>query len=166
MKKNTYTILLKYFNNANKIFSGFIASQLIDAIIVSIFSTLILSFMGIKYAPLLGFVIGLFNIIPYVGAIIGIGVSVIITLITGGLSQAVWMLIVITIFQQIDANVINPKIVGETLKISPLLVIIAVIIGGKYWGMLGMFISVPICALIKILADDYIDYKIKIKSSL
>ena len=115
--------------------------------------------MGIKYAPLLGFIIGLFNIIPYVGAIIAVVISAIITLITGGLSQAIWMLIVVIILQQIDANIINPKIVGDNLKISPLLVILAITIGGAYFGMWGVFLSVPIAAVCKILVEDFIKYK-------
>ena len=68
-----------------------------------------MSIMGIKYAPLLGFIIGLFNIIPYVGAIIAVIIAAIITLITGGISQVIWMLIVVIILQQIDANIINPN---------------------------------------------------------
>ena len=166
LKDTTYRSLSKYFNSANEIFSGFITSQLIDGVLVSILSTILLSIMGVKYAPLLGFVIGMFNLIPYVGAIIGVGITTIITLITGGLTQAIWMVILITILQQIDANIINPKIVGNSLKISPLLVITAVMIGGTYWGVLGMFISVPISALIKILAEDYIDFKMKTKKKV
>ena len=162
-KDKNYKNLMKYFNSANKIFLGFISSQLIDAIIVSVLTTIAMSFMGIKYAPLLGLIIGIFNIIPYVGAIIGVAISAIITLITGGLSQAIWMVVIITILQQIDANVINPKIIGNSLKMSPLLVIIAITVGGTYWGVVGMFVSVPISALIKIIAEDYIDYKIKEK---
>ena len=121
--------------------------------------------MGIKYAPLLGFMIGLFNMIPYFGAIIAVIIATLITLITGGLSQAIWMVIVVTILQQIDANIINPKIVGDSLKISPLLVIFAVTLGGAYFGVLGMFLGVPIIAVIKILLNDYIEYKNRIKQS-
>ena len=72
--------------------------------------------------------------IPYVGAIIAVGISALITLITGGLSQAIWMLIVVIILQQIDANIINPRIIGQSLKISPLLVIFAITVGGAYLG--------------------------------
>ena len=119
--------------------------------------------MGVRYAPLLGFMIGLFNMIPYFGAIIAVIIAAIITLITGGLSQAIWMVIVVTILQQIDANIINPKIVGDSLKISPLLVILAVTVGGAYFGVLGMFLGVPVIAVLKILINDYIDYKNKAK---
>lgn len=162
-KENTYRNMEKYFNNSNEIFFKFIASQFLDAVIVGILVTIAMSIMGVKYAPLLGFFIGLFNMIPYFGAIIAVGISVLITIITGGLSQAIWMLIVIVILQQIDANIINPKIVGKSLKISPLLVIFAVTIGGAYFGILGMFLAVPVIAVLKIFVEDYIDFKLKSK---
>ena len=162
-KENTYKNIDKYFNNSNEIFFKFIASQFLDAIIVGILVTIALSIMGVKYAPLLGFFIGLFNMIPYFGAIIAVGISVLITAITGGISQAIWMLIVVIILQQIDANIINPKIVGKSLEISPLLVILAVTIGGAYFGILGMFLAVPIIAVLKIFVEDYVNFKLKSK---
>lgn len=118
-----------------------------------------MSFMGIKYAVLLGFMIGLFNLIPYFGAIIAIIIAGLITVLTGGPSQALWMVIVVTIIQQIDANIINSKIIGGTLKISPLLVIFAVTVGGAYFGVLGMFLAVPVAAVLKELLNDYIENK-------
>lgn len=98
--------------------------------------------------------------IPYVGAIIAVAISAVITLITGGLTQAIWMLIVVIILQQIDANIINPKIVGQSLKVSPLLVIFAITVGGAYFGMLGMFLAVPVSAVVRILVEDYVDFKL------
>lgn len=162
-KEETYKNVDKYFNNSNEIFFKFIASQFLDAVVVGILVTIALTIMKIKYAPLLGFFIGLFNMIPYIGAIIAVGLSAIITLITGGFSQAVWMLIVTIILQQIDANIINPKITGQSLEISPLLVIFSVTLGGAYFGMLGMFLAVPVIAIIKIIVEDYLDYKVKTK---
>lgn len=90
----------------------------------------------------------LFIIIPYVGAIIAVAIAIVITLITGGFSQALWMAIVVIILQQIDANIINPKIVGNSLKISPLLVMFAITVGGAYldaWNVL----AVPVAAVLK-----------------
>ena len=162
-KQETYKNIDKYFNNSNEIFFKFIASQFLDAIVVGVLVTIAMSLMGIKYAPLLGFFIGLFNMIPYIGAIIAVAISALVTLITGGLSQTIWMLIVVIILQQIDANIINPRIVGQSLKISPLLVIFAVTVGGAYFGILGMFLAVPIVAVLKILVEDYINYKLKLK---
>lgn len=165
-KEKTYKNLGKYFDNSNQIFFKFIASQFLDAIIVGILVTIAMTIMGIKYAPLLGFLIGLFNMIPYIGAIIAVAISAIITLITGGLSQAIWMLIVVIILQQIDANIINPKIIGQSLKISPLLVIFAITVGGAYFGIIGMFLAVPAIAVIRILVEDYIEYKIAMKKQV
>lgn len=162
-KEKTYKNLGKYFNNSNEIFFKFIASQFLDAIIVGILVTIAMSIMGIKYAPLLGFLIGLFNMIPYIGAIIAVAIAALITLITGGFVQAIWMLVVVIILQQIDANIINPKIIGQSLKISPLLVIFAITVGGAYFGIIGMFLAVPVIAVIRIVVEDYIEYKIAMK---
>ena len=157
--KNTYDNINKYFDRTNEIFLKFLASQLLDAIVVGILTSIAMSIMGVKYAVLLGFLIGISNMIPYFGAIIGVIISIIITLLTGGVSQAIWMAISVIVLQQIDANIINPKIVGDSLKISPLLVIFAVTIGGAYFGILGMFLAVPVIAVIKIVLLDFINLK-------
>ena len=149
----------KYFEKTNEIFFKFISSQILDGIIVGIILSIAMSIMGVKYAVLLGFMIGLFNIIPYFGAIIAVIIAIIITMFTGGIAQAVWTAIIIIILQQIDANIINPKIVGNSLRLSPILIIFAVTVGGAYFGFLGMFLSVPIIAVLKILLQDYIEYK-------
>ena len=161
--KKTCNKMEEYMDRTNNIFFKFISSQLLDAIIVGILVTIVMSIIGVKYAVLLGFMIGLFNIIPYFGAIVAVVISVIITIITGGLSQAAIMAVVVIILQQIDSNIINPKIIGNSLEISPLLVIFAVTVGGAYFGVLGMFLAVPVAAVLKILINDYIDFKIKKK---
>ena len=158
-KEKTNKYLEEYFYKSNGIFFKFISSQLIDAIVIGILATIAMKILGVKYASLLGFTIGLFNMIPYFGAIIAIAIAGLITFITGGFSKAIFMLIVVIILQQIDANIINPKIIGDSLKISPLLVIFAVTIGGAYFGVIGMFLAVPVAAVLKILVNDYIDNK-------
>lgn len=70
------------------------------------------------------------------------------------------MAVIVILLQQIDANIINPKIVGDSLKISPLLVIFAVTLGGAYFGILGMFLAVPVAAVIKIVLLDFINLKL------
>jgi len=149
----------EYVHHSNQIFCKFLSSQIIDAIIVGILATIVMSILKVRYAVLLGFMIGLFNIIPYFGAIVAVALSALITLITGGIAQAIWMLVSVTILQQIDANIINPKIVGNSLEISPLLIIFSVTVGGAYFGVLGMFLAVPVAAVLKILINDYIEYK-------
>lgn len=158
-EEKTCKNISKYFHRTNEIFLKFIASQLLDAIVVGVLTSIAMSLLGVKYAVLLGVMIGLFNMIPYFGAIIAVIISAILTFITGGFSQAAWMIVIVTILQQLDANIINPKIVGESLKISPLLVIFAVTVGGAYFNVLGMFLAVPVVAVLKVLIGDFIEFK-------
>lgn len=163
LKTDTYETVNKYFTKANEVFFTFITSQLLDAVIVGIMTTIAMLILKVKYAPLLGFIIGLFNMIPYIGAIVAVAFGIIITLITGGLGKALVMAIVVIILQQIDANIINPKIIGSSLKTSPLLVLFSITIGGAYFGILGMFLAVPIAVVIKTILTDFVDSRNKIK---
>lgn len=157
-KKDTYKNITKYFKQSNEIFCNFLIGQLSDAIVVGIMTSVAMSIMHVKYAVMLGIFIGVLNMIPYFGAIIAVAISIFITLLTGGLTQAIEMAVVVIILQQVDANIINPKIVGDSVKISPLLVIFAVTVGGAYFGVMGMFIAVPVAAIIKLLINDLIEY--------
>ena len=161
--KETYESVDKYFVTGNQVFFTYITSQLMDAIIVGLLTTIAMLILKVKYAPLLGFMIGLFNLIPYVGAIFAVIIGIIITIITGGIGKAIIMAIVVIVLQQIDANIINPKIIGSSLKISPLLVLFAVTVGGAYFGILGMFLGVPIAVVIKAIVGDYVENKNKIR---
>lgn len=158
-KKDTYEAVDKYFTKGNEVFFTFVSSQLLDAVIVGILTTIAMLILKVKYAPLIGFTIGLFNMIPYIGAIVAVGIGIFITFITGGIGKALAMAIVVIILQQIDANIINPKIIGSSLEISPLLVIFSITVGGAYFGILGMFLAVPIAVVIKTILLDWIDSK-------
>lgn len=158
-KEETYELISKYFNKTNGIFFNFISGQLIDAVIIGVVTTIAMLIMKVQYAALLGFLIGLFNLIPFFGAIVAVGIAIFITICTGGLGQAIWLAIVVIILQQIDANIINPKIIGDKLKISPILVVFSVTFAGAYFGVLGMFLAVPIVAILKIVINDYLENK-------
>ena len=157
-KEHNYGKISKYFKETNKIFFGFISGQAVDAVIIGIVTTIAMSVMNIKYAGLLGTLIGTFNLIPFLGAIVAVVISIIITICTGGIVKALWLAIIIVILQQIDANIINPKILGNKLSISPILVIVSVTVGGAYFSILGMFLAVPVVAILKLILNDYLDY--------
>ena len=158
-KEQTSQTLGYYFKKVNEIFFTFISSQIFDGFIVGIILSVAMLIMNVKYAILLGFMIGLFNIIPYFGAIVASIIAIIITIFTGGPVQAIWMSVIIIILQQIDANIINPRILGNSLSLSPILVIFSVTVGGAYFGILGMFLAVPIVTAIKVLLNDFITLK-------
>ena len=164
--EKAYNKIAHYYGEIYNIFYNFLAGQLFDALIVGIGSIIILSLLKIKYGVLLGLFIGLFNIIPYFGAIISIIITILITIFTANPQTAILVGIILTVFQQIDANVINPKIIGSTLKLSPILVIFAVTVGGAYFKVLGMFLGVPIVGLLKIIIEDQINDKLKQKEEL
>lgn len=161
--EKAYEAIDKYFLEANEVFFTFIGSQVLDAFIVGIMTTVAMLIMKVQYAPLLGFIIGLFNLIPYIGAIVAVAMAVVITFITGGLKQMIIMAIVVIILQQIDANIINPKILGNNLKTSPLLVLFSISIGGAYFGPMGMFLAVPVAVVIKLILKDFVDNRNKVK---
>ena len=161
--KDRYLKYGTYFLNSVRIISNFISCQLLDGCIIAILATIAMSIIGVKYSVLLGIFIGLFNLIPFYGAIIAIGISILITIFTGGLQQAIIMGLVIIIIQQIDANIINPKILGDGLDVNPILVITSVTIGGEFFGIFGMFIAVPVAAIIKMILTDYFDERIAYK---
>lgn len=147
----------RYFEKGNEIFFKYISGQVLDAIVVAIIMSVALSIMNVRYALLLGFIIGLFNLIPYFGAIIAVIVACLITIFTGGITQAIWVAVVLIVLQQIDANIINPKILRDALEISKILIIFSITVGGAYFGVLGMFLGVPVIAVVKMMLDDYIE---------
>ena len=147
----------RYFTNGADIFLKYISSQMLDGCVVAIIMSIALSIIKVKYAVLLGIIIGLFNLIPYFGAIVAVIAVALITILTGGWKQALITLIVTVILQQIDANVINPKITSSRLETTPLLVVFSVTVGGAYFGVTGMLIAVPVAVLIKLMCTDYIE---------
>ncbi len=158
-RNDTYKDIGKNFRRSNEVFFKFLSSQLLDGLVVGIMVSIAMSILHVKYAVLLGFMIGLFNLIPYLGAVIAVAIAVIITALTGGISQAIWMAVTVIILQQIDANIINPRITGNSLNISPILVIFSVTVFGAYFGIIGMFLAVPIVTIIKLSIEDYISIR-------
>ncbi len=110
--------------------------------------------LGIKYALLLGLITGLFNIIPYIGIFTAMLISVLITFATAAAAGKV-LLVVITlvITHLVDSNILLPAIVGSKVKINPLITVLGVVLGEMIWGVSGMFLSIPVIAVLKIIFD-------------
>ena len=153
----------KYVALTNYTFYKFVTIQIIDGLIVGVILSIVLLILNVKYAIPLGFLIGLCNLIPFFGAIFAVGVAGIITLLTGGLSQAILLLIVVIILQQIDANILNPILLGTNLEINKILIIVSVIIGGAYFGVIGMFLAVPTVKVISSIIDEFLNDRLKNK---
>jgi predicted PurR-regulated permease PerM len=111
--------------------------------------------IGIEYALLFGVLGALLNLIPYIGGIVAISFPMLLALATHSASSALLVLLVYGIIQLIDNNYIMPKLVGSRVKINALVSIVAVIAGGALWGVFGMFLSIPITAIIKVIFDHF-----------
>ncbi|MDY3927759.1 MAG: AI-2E family transporter [Clostridia bacterium] len=148
-----------YFGKINDIFSKYIYCRLIDALIITVLATAILYALRVKYALVLGLMVGFLNLIPYFGSIISTILVMIISLVTGGIFKLIWTGITLTILQQVDGNYIGPTIMDNVLEIRPLTVIFAVAVGGGFFGVLGMLFSVPIAGVIKMMCEDFINKK-------
>jgi len=148
--------VIKYLSQINKVLFTFIASKGLDSLINFAAATTILLIFGVPYALLLGLIAGAFNFIPYLGSIISAFIISAITLITTDLNTGLYVMICLLVFHQLDGNFIEPRIMKSSLKVSPILVIIAVVIGGAYFNIVGMFLAVPVAVIIKQILNEYI----------
>jgi predicted PurR-regulated permease PerM len=143
-------------SQTKKVVQRYLVGLLIEAGIVAILDTSALLVLGVPYAILLGILAALLNMIPYLGGIVGVGLPMAIALATMPSAwYAVYVLIIFYIIQLIDNNYIVPKIVASKVKINALFSIIVVLAGNALWGIPGMFLSLPILAIIKLTCDNF-----------
>jgi len=161
MKNSTYNSVASYASKSNRIFYKFIGAQFLDACILGTLATIILAILGVPYAVTLGLLLGICNMIPIFGSIFATIVTTAVTIFTGGVPLAIVTFIALLVLQQIDANFIGPKITGDALGLKPLLIIFAIVVGGHYFRIIGMFIAVPIAAMLKMFLEDFMDYREK-----
>ncbi len=134
----------------NDTISHYITGQVIEMIFVGVFTTVGYFLIGEKYALLLGVVAGIANIIPYVGPYIGI-VPAIMVALTQSTWQVVWVVVVVLIVQQIDGNLLYPRIIGATLNIHPMTIIVILLAAGNIAGIPGMILAIPLYAVVRTL---------------
>ena len=134
---------------------NYIRGQLLEACFVGVLSTAILYFIGIDYALIIGVISGICNMIPFIGPLVGTFLAVIAALITGQPISAVWAIIGMLVVQQIDNNLLAPKVIGNSVGLHPVFIMLAIIIGGNVGGLIGMLIAVPVVASIKIVLSKW-----------
>ena len=147
LSKNHAEKIIAIFAEGHSIFVQFFVGKFIDSTIIGVLCFIGLSIMKNPYALLLSVIVGVFNMIPYFGPLLGAIPSVVITLFTGFM-PAVFVGIFIFALQQFDGLVLGPKILGDSIGLSPFWIISGIIIGGALWGPLGMFFASPIIAVI------------------
>jgi len=132
---------------------SYLMGLLAETGIVAALNTLGLIILGVDYAVLLGVISALLNIIPYVGGIVAMALTIIVVLATKPPIYALWVFLLYSLVQFVDNNIIVPKIVASKVRINEFVAIVAVLIGGALWGIPGMFLSLPLIAILKVIFD-------------
>lgn len=160
IKRRTFMLIPKRYRltiytltkEMNGILNGFIRGQLVNAAVVGLLISAGLALLGIKYSLFIGLIAGLFDIIPYFGPIIGFIPASVLALAKSPIA-VVWVLVIFVVVNQIEANIISPKIIGERVGLHPLAVIFAIFSGGELMGIVGMLIAVPVAAIVRVLLN-------------
>lgn len=152
---------LEISRSSNVIFQRYITGRILQSFILFVLGMLVLIPFGFPFAPLIAFVFGFSNLIPYIGPVLGTVACVVLVLFYSPV-KALWLLIYTLGVQFLDNWIIGPKVMSEQVGISPLLVIAGVTIGGIFGGLFGMILGVPAIAIIKLVFyDPYIERKLK-----
>lgn len=169
-KKITYALLperaaektIEITHRSNSTFGKFLIGKILDSLIIGILTFFILTIFKMPYTILLSVIIGITNIIPFFGPFIGAIPSFIIILFVSPV-KALWFLVIVFVIQQIDGNIIGPKILGDSIGISAFWILFAILVAGKFLGIVGMIIGVPLFAVVYSLIKEVIEAKLEKK---
>ena len=152
-------LILTGLHNTNQVFSGFVRGKLLDSLIIGILCFIGCSILKMPYTPLVSVVVGVTNIIPFFGPFLGAIPSAFLILLVSPL-KCLYFIIFIILLQQLDGNVIGPKILGDSTGISSFWVIVAILVGGGFFGVPGMFFGVPVFACLRMLVKWLMDRRL------
>ena len=134
--------------------SGYVAGNLLTSLIAAVLTALMLTIVNVPYAIPLGVLVGLIDLIPLVGASLAAVIVILVALFAGSITAGVVMLIFFIVYQQIENHILQPLIYGQTVNISPLTVLIAILIGAQIGGLLGALVAIPLAASVGIVLKD------------
>ncbi len=140
----------------DEVISNYLKGQVLVSISVGILIVISLTILGIDYALIIGIIGGIFNIIPYLGPIIGAIPAIIIAFFKKPI-LALWVILLMIIIQQIDSFFISPNIMKKQMNLHPAIVVFSLMIGGLLWGILGMLMAIPIAAAVKAIIMYYVE---------
>ena len=152
---------LSVCREASKKFLGSIIGKIIEAFVVAMLCFIGTTIMGLPYALLISAIMFIFNLIPYIGPFIGAIPCALLLLLTDNPMQALWFVIFITVLQAVDGNILAPWILGDSTGLPAVWILISILIGGGLFGMLGMFLGVPVCAVVYMLFKDFVENRLK-----
>lgn len=169
-KKITYAVfnkdaanaVLRLTHQSNDTFGKFLSGKILDSTIIGILTFIILTIFKMPYTILISVIIGITNIIPFFGPFFGAIPSTIIILFVSPV-KALWFILIIVVIQQLDGNIIGPKILGDSIGISAFWILFSLLVAGKFAGLLGMIIGVPVFAVIYSIIKEMVEGRLKKK---
>lgn len=159
-KPSRANVIIDTVRKSNEIFGGFISGKILDSAIIGVIAYIVLTIMKMPDTILVSVIIGVTNVIPFFGPFIGAIPSFLIIVLQDPW-QGLYFLIFILILQQIDGNIIGPKILGDSTGLSSFWVVFAIMIFGGMWGFLGMLLGVPLMAVIYYIAQKGVGYLLR-----
>lgn len=160
LREDRAAALIQGARKVDAIFSGFIRGKLLDSLIIGILCFIGCSILKMPYTPLISVVVGVTNVIPFFGPFLGAIPSIFLILLVNPL-KAVYFALFVLALQQLDGNVIGPKILGDSTGISSFWVIVSILVGGGFFGVLGMFLAVPVFAALQTLAKYLVNRQLR-----
>ena len=151
--------VLRTLKDCHNIFSGFIIGKSIDSLIIGLLAFVAMTILKLPYTVLISVIIGVTNMIPYFGPIIGAVPGAFILFIVSP-TKCLIFIIMVFVLQQFDGLILGPKILGESTGVRPLLILFSITVGGAYFGPLGMFLGVPFFATVQFLIGNWVDYRL------
>lgn len=143
----------KIVKDIDKILVKYILSQIFLSFLIGIITLIVLLVLDIKLPIVLSILNGILNIIPYFGPILG-AIPIVLIALMDSFSKCLWSAIAIFIIQQIEGNILSPKITGDSTNIHPLIIVILLLIGEKIGGFIGMILVIPMAVIIKVIYED------------
>ena len=151
--------IMELVRRIDHIFGRFLSGKILDSTIIGILTFIVLKIVNMPYVLLVSFIVGISNIIPFFGPFIGAIPSFFIIFFVSPV-KGFWFLVIILIIQQIDGNIIGPKILGDSLGISAFWILFSLLVAGKLFGLVGMVVGVPMFVFIYSIIKDIVEYRL------
>lgn len=161
-KKNDVNRIVSFVEIVDRTFTSFVTGQLLEAVIIGVLCFIGMLIFRMPYATVISVLVGFTALIPVFGAFIGTAIGAFLILFVSPI-KAIWFIVFIVVLQQLEGNLIYPKVVGKSVGLPGIWVLTAVSIGGTLAGVLGILLSVPACAVIYCLLANIVNAKIKKK---
>lgn len=154
--------VIYFLRLCQRMLNNFIFGKALDSLIIGIVCGIVCAIMRLPYTPLLAFIVGITNMIPVFGPFIGAIPCIFILLMINPV-QALEFTVFILILQQVDGNILGPRILGDQMGLPALWVMFAILIGGQLWGVIGMFLGVPVFSVFYVLIRDFVNRRLREK---